>query len=223
IGRVMGDVEKAVRYIHSVLHEKTAEKRLLGVGVLPRDDALRLCAVGPVARGSGVKVDIRWDDPYAAYADLRKDFSVVVRSDGDVMSRAEVRVLETLESAHIVKAILERLPNGPISQPGNILALMRKIPVGETVSRVEAPRGELIHYVRTNGNSGVERLKIRSPTLANLATLKTMLVGSEIADVPVIVASIDPCISCAERLTVVNAYTNESNIVDAWELRRRRT
>ncbi len=220
IRRVLKDVEQSTQYINRVLEDKTAKKRLLGIGVLSRDDAIRLCTVGPVARGSGIKTDVRKDDPYAAYGELRDSFSVIVRSSGDVLSRAEVRILETLESVHMIDALLERLPDGPISQSGNVLALMRKIPRGEAISRVEAPRGELFHYVRTNGNSGVERLKIRAPSLANLASLKPMLVGNEIADIPLVVASIDPCISCAERVTVVNTETNKTHIVDVAHLRR---
>lgn len=193
------DVEKASNYMFSVFQDKTVEKRLDGVGVLSYDDARRLCIVGPTARASGVKMDVRKDDPYSAYPYLKDTLSIVVRTRGDAYTRTEVRLLEIFESINLINAILDLLPNGSTVPEDSVLKLIKKIPEGEAVSRVEAPRGELLHFVKTDGKEGLSRLKIRAPTLANIICLKHLLIGREVADIPVIVASIDPCISCTDR------------------------
>lgn len=216
----MNDIEKSVKYIYDVFRDGTVEKRVCGLGVLNSSEAVKLCVVGPTARGSGVNIDVRKDYPYAAYNELKGDFSVIVKKDGDVYARIEVRILEILESINIVKAILDRLPEGPIRQKEDVFRLMRKIPEGEVISLVEAPRGELLHFVKTDGKGGLKRLKVRTPTFSNLLGLKSMLLECEIADVPVIAASIDPCISCTNRVIVVDQKTGESKIVDMNSLRR---
>lgn len=221
--KVIKDVEKATRRIHDFFRGKTVEKRLSGVGFLSQHDAHELCVVGPTARGSGLTFDIRKDDPYAAYDDLVDSFSVISRREGDSYARAEVRISELFELANIVRAAIDRLPEGSISLEESPVRLMKRIPKGEAISRVEAPRGELIYFVKTNGRDSLERLKIRTPTLANIISLKKMLIGCEIADVPVIVASIDPCLSCANRVTLVDYKTGEVKVVNADELRRKKS
>ncbi len=199
IANVLKDVKKATYYMFDVFQDKTIEKRLEGVGVLSHDDARRFCVVGPTARASGVKIDIRKDDSYAAYDDLKDSFSIVVKAKGDAYARTEVRLLEIFESVNIINSVLDRLPSGPTAPEDSVLKLAKKIPEGEAISRVEAPRGELLHFVKTNGKDGLHRLKVRTPTLANIICLKHLLIGREVADIPVIIASIDPCISCTDR------------------------
>jgi Ni,Fe-hydrogenase III large subunit len=215
------NVQKSVQYIHDVFQDKTVEKRLCEVGSLKRDDAGKLCVVGPTARGSGVNIDVRRDHPYAAYNNLKEGFSVAIREKGDVYARTEVRILELFESINIIRTILEKLPDGPIRPEENVLRLMRKIPEGEAISMVEAPRGELLYFVKTNGNDGLCRLKVRTPTIPNVLALKPMLIGCEIADIPVTVASIDPCMACANRVTVVDETKEKAKILDMDTLRRR--
>ena len=130
---------------------------------------------------------------------MKNEFSKIISSKGDAFARAEVRILEARESGKIIKAILDNLPTGQVRTDGSALKLSRGINEGEAVSRVEAPRGELLYYIKTNGKDGLHRVKIRTPTLANIIVLKTMLTGLEIADIPVVISSIDPCISCADR------------------------
>jgi len=214
-------IEKSVKYIQEVFQDKTVEKRLCGVGVLSFNEAHELCVVGPTARGSGVNMDIRRDRPYAAYDELKENFSVVLRDSADAYARTEVRTFELLESINLIRTILDKLPNGPISKEESILKLMKKIPEGETVSTVEAPRGELLYFVKTNGKEGLWRLKVRTPTIPNVLGLKPMLIGSEIADIPVTVASIDPCMACANRITVVDQDKGEKKVVNCENLRRR--
>ena len=213
------EVEKSVKYIREVFQDKTVEKRLCKVGVLSYNKARELCVVGPTARGSGVSMDVRTDCPYAAYGELKNSFSVVLRDCADAYARTEVRIFELFESINIIRTILDELPKGSISIEESVLKLMRKIPEGETVSRVEAPRGELLYFVRTNGKEGLWRLKVRTPTIANILSLKSMLIGGEIADIPVTVASIDPCISCANRITVMDEDKREVRVIDLENLR----
>ncbi|MEM4505660.1 MAG: nickel-dependent hydrogenase large subunit, partial [Candidatus Bathyarchaeia archaeon] len=218
----MKNLHKYVQQIHDSFQDKSVEKRLCDVGFLAKDEAIRLCVVGPTARGSGVDMDVRRDHPYAAYNDLREDFSVVVKEKGDVYARTEVRILELFESINIIQKILAKLPGGNIRVEDNIIKLMRRIPQGEAISLVEAPRGELLYFVKTNVKGGLSRLKIRTPTIPNVLGLKPMLVGCEIADIPVIIASVDPCMACANRITVVDAVTGEEETMDTSVLRRKR-
>jgi len=216
----ISDVEKSVKHICNYFRDKTAEDRMSGIGVLDHNQALKLCVVGPTARGSGVNIDVRRDHPYAAYNDLKEDFSVITGRGGDVYARTEVRILETFESIKLIRAILDRLPEGPIRPDENAFRIMRRIPEGESISLVEAPRGELLYFVKTDGKGGLRRLKVRTPTFSNLVGLKSMLVGYEIADIPAIVASIDPCLSCTNRITVVDQKSNEVRDIEMNYLRR---
>ena len=184
--------ERTKYYIEVATQETTIIKRLSGVGVLSREDILRLDAVGPTARASGVKRDIR-ADPYAAYAEL--SFEVITDKHADVYGRTVVRVKELMESYKIIRQALKNLPVGPIA-----VRAPRKIPAGEAISRYEAPRGEDVHYVKSNGTEKPERVKIRAPTLANVQAVKHMLRDRFLADMPIVVAAIDPCFSCTDRM-----------------------
>jgi len=166
--------------------------RLRGVGILSHEDALKLGVVGPVARASGVNNDVRKRAPYAAYAKLA--FDVILKQDGDVLSRALVRLYEILESMKLLTQALTKLPLGEITLPNHTT-----IPEGEAVSRTEAPRGELVYYLKTNGSSKPERMKWRVPSYMNWEALKVMMPNNSIDDVALIFNSIDPCISCSER------------------------
>jgi NADH-quinone oxidoreductase subunit D len=185
--------ERTNYYLNVAINEPVFKARLSGVGKLPQETALRLGAVGPTARASGIARDIRKDDPYAAYD--RVGFKVVTDERADIFGRTVVRVYELLESYRMIGELIEGLPEGPI-----VVKAPRKIPAGEAVSRYEAPRGEDIHYVRTNGTEIPERVKVRAPTLANLASIREMTKGGFLADFPIIIAAIDPCFSCADRM-----------------------
>ncbi|MDD5662454.1 MAG: nickel-dependent hydrogenase large subunit [Candidatus Omnitrophica bacterium] len=188
--------ERTKYYIEVATQETTIIKRLSGVGILSREDVLRLDAVGPTARASGVKRDVRADDPYAAYAEL--SFKVITDDHADVYGRTVVRVKELMESYKIIRQALKNLPAGPLT-----VRAPRKIPVGEAISRYEAPRGEDVHYVKSNGTEKPERVKIRAPTLANVQAVKHMLRDRYLADMPIVVAAIDPCFSCTDRMVAL--------------------
>jgi membrane-bound hydrogenase subunit alpha len=188
--------ERTKYYIQVATEETTVIKRLSNVGVLSYNDAVHLGAVGPTARASGVDRDTRRDDPYAAYGELT--FSVVTDKHCDVYGRAVVRLCELLETYKMIRQLLTNLPDGPIT-----VKAPRKIPAGEALSRYEAPRGEDIHYVKSNGTEKPERVKVRAPTLANVQVVAHMLKDEYLADMPIVVAAIDPCFSCTDRLVSV--------------------
>jgi membrane-bound hydrogenase subunit alpha len=202
--------ERTNYYIKIATTETTLIKRLSGVGVVTHEDCLRLDAVGPTARASGVKRDVRADDPYAAYAEL--DFKVITDDHCDVYGRTVVRVLELLESFKMVRQLLQKLPEGPIA-----VKAPRRIPAGEALSRYEAPRGEDMHYVKSNGTDKPERVKVRAPTLANVQVVKHMLRERYLADLPIVVAAIDPCFSCTDRLIGVENLDSRKHGVMSWK------
>jgi len=193
--------------------EQTVLKRTEEIGILRPEDALALCAVGPTLRASGIKHDVRADDPYVAYDEI--PFSVITYDGCDVLSRLLVRCDEILESINIIRHALERLPRGEIR-----VKVPRRVPEGEAVGRVEAPRGELIHYARTNGTTKPERYMIRCPTLGNIPSVCKMLVGGYIADIPIVLAGIDPCFACMDRMAFVDSSKDKQWIWSGEELRK---
>lgn len=175
------------------LSDASIALRTKGVGVLTKEDALRLGAIGPHARASGVDIDVRRDCPYSCYEDF--SFKVPVVESCDVFARAVVRVLECYESISIIRQAADTLPEGPINL-GNKLP---KVPAGESMVRHEAPRGQLCYKLITDGGMTNYRLSIHVPTFRNAPTIPTMLKGNTVADAGLIVASIDPCFSCLDR------------------------
>ena len=181
------------RITEIALTDKTIAMRTKGVGVLPKEDALRMGAVGPHARASGVKVDVRKDAPYSSYEDF--DFDVPVVESGDVFARVVVRALECYESINIIRQALENLPATPINLGNKLI----KIQPGQAVCRHEAPRGQLSHMVVGDGSFNNHRVSIHVPSYKNTPTVPFMLRGNTVADAGLIIASIDPCFSCLDR------------------------
>ena len=181
------------RITEIALTDKTIAIRTKGVGVLPKEDALRMGAVGPHARASGVKVDVRKDAPYSSYEDF--DFDVPVVESGDVFARVVVRALECYESIKIIRQALENLPATPINLGNKLI----KIQPGQAVCRHEAPRGQLSHMVVGDGSFNNHRVSIHVPSYKNTPTVPFMLRGNTVADAGLIIASIDPCFSCLDR------------------------
>ena len=187
----LDELEKGMRELtRTMLDDYTVQERTRGIGILSKDDARLLGAAGPTLRGSGWEIDERMHG-YAAYKDL--NFIPVVEHDGDCYARSKVRFYEVLHSIELIREALNRLPESELTVKvtGN--------PEGESVFRVEQPRGELFYYIRANGTKHLERMRVRTPTFANVPPLLHMLPGCKLPDVPVIVLSIDPCISCTER------------------------
>lgn len=188
----LDDVEKELKEIQpTILDDYTIKSRTVGMGVMTREQALELGAAGPTLRGSGVAQDMRMLG-YGGYSDI--DFEPVVEPAGDSWSRCTVRFREVLQSIDLVRQAIAKLPEGELT-----VKVKGNPPEGEVYHRVEQPRGECMYYIRGNGTKNLDRLRIRTPTFANIPALLTMIPGCELADVPVIVLSIDPCISCTER------------------------
>jgi NADH-quinone oxidoreductase subunit D len=193
IKSVLADLRGKLPFYRKIyLEEPTLRLRMKDVGTLSREDALKLSVVGPVARGSGVDMDVRKDQPYEAYKDI--PFKEIVYTDGDVWARMNVRMDEVEESINIIEYAVDHLPAGPIK-----VDVARSIPAGEAVCSLEAPRGELFYYVRSNGTDMPERVKIRTPTFANIPSFLKTAIGESIADVPSNFVSLDPCFSCTDR------------------------
>ncbi len=206
--------ERTEYYANIGTNEPTFVARLAGVGKLPKEKAIELCAVGPTLRASDVPRDVRKDDPHAAYGEI--PFEVCTADTCDVLARVIVRVKELFESYKMCEYILKNLPAGDIK-----VKVPRKVKPGEVVSKYEAPRGENIHYIKSNGTDKPERLKVRAPTLGNYAATIFMLKNGFIADIPLIFAAIDPCICCAERVVqLVDAKTKKEKIMTMAELRK---
>ena len=186
-------LESLNRMVEIVLTDKTIAMRTKGVGVLPTADAIRMGAIGPHARASGVDVDVRRDSPYSSYDDF--EFDVPVCDSCDVFARVVVRALECVESIKIIKQALDNLPEGPINN-GNKLV---KIKEGQIVCRHEAPRGQLSHMVVGANKLQNHRVSIHVPSFKNTPTVPFMLRGNTVADAGLIIASIDPCFSCLDR------------------------
>jgi formate hydrogenlyase subunit 5 len=172
--------------------EPTLKMRTQNVGTLAKEDALKLCVVGPVARGSGVAMDVRKDEPYEAYGEI--PFKLITYNTGDSWARFMVRLDEIVESINIIDYALDHMPQGPYR-----IKVPRVVPTGEAVNRVEAPRGELFYYVKSNGTAYPERVKVRTPTFANIPAFIKIAEGGNIADVPASFVSLDPCFSCTDR------------------------
>jgi Ni,Fe-hydrogenase III large subunit len=207
-------LEERTKYYLNVAHEEvTMMDRLAGVGKLPHEDALRLGTTGPTGRASGIDRDTRRDDPYAAFKEI--SINVITDDHCDVLGRVIVRVKELMESCNIIRKLLDNMPEGPIKVKAPV-----KIPAGEAFSRYEAPRGEDVHYVKSNGTDHPERVKVRAPTLANLAAMSQMLEGGYLADVPITIAAIDPCFSCTDRcIAVTDVNRGQKEVMDWKSLR----
>ena len=187
--------------VKAVMDDPVIKARTKGIGILKKQDAIDIGVVGPVARASGIINDVRKDFPYAAYD--RVQFERVVLPDGDVFSRMAVRLLEAIESTKIIRQCLKQMPKGPID------AEVREIGIGEGIGQHEAPRGEVIHYVRSNGSNYPERHKIRAPSFMNVPSFKKTVIGQSIADAALITAAVDPCYCCTERMAVLDRETNK--------------
>lgn len=185
-------LRKKIEVLLPVFHKDSAiRQKCEGKGILPKNKARFLGAVGPTIRGSGLKEDIRTTG-YEAYGQL--DFEPIIYEGEDAYSRMLVRFDETLQAFDIIDKALKQMPEGPI------LNKNEKFPEGSAVVRTEQPRGELFYYLEGNGTNKLSRCKIRTPTASNIPPLISMLVGYEVSDIPTIVHSIDPCISCTERI-----------------------
>ncbi len=191
IKTVLTEIEKELSETTKVfINDSTVKLRTKNVGVLSKQAAFDLGAVGPMARASGIEMDMRTQG-YAAYGKL--NFKPIVDDGGDCYARTTVRINEMFQTIDLIKQCIDLIPEGEIKVKvtGN--------PTGEYFTRVEQPRGEVVYYAKANGTKYLDRVRVRTPTFANIPALLETLKGCSLADVPILILTIDPCISCTER------------------------
>lgn len=191
IDTILYDMETDLKPImDTFLEDMLVNFRLRGLGVLSKEQAYLAGAVGPMARASGIDYDSR-ETGYAAYADL--NFGPITATEGDCYARCKVRLAEILQSFEILHELISKIPNGDISVP------VKGNPNGECFIRIEQPRGEAIYYTKGNGTKYLDRFRLRTPTTSNIPPMLDLLKGCQLGDVPLLILTIDPCISCTER------------------------
>ena len=190
--RLPRKVDELDRYL---TNNEIARSRCEGVGVLTPEQAIAYSAAGPILRASGVPYDVRRADPYSIYE--RFDFDVAVRYHGDVYDRYLIRLDEIRESLRILQQAVRDIPEGDIvaSKP----QYQARVPAGEAYGRVEGPKGELGFYVVSNGKPNPWRYHIRAPSFINLTAMEMMCLGQKVADVVVVLGSIDIVLGETDR------------------------
>jgi NADH-quinone oxidoreductase subunit D len=188
--------ERIRHYLDIVTTDAMFLRRTRAIGTISFDEATRFGLTGPTARASDVNHDVRVKAPYGAYAHF--PVTAFTATNGDLAARFVVRLNELLVSCSLMHNIVDNLPEGPLTT-----RMPRKIPAGETISRIEAPRGELFYYIKSNGGENPARVHIRTPSLCNWTSVLEKAVGSQLADVPMLISGMDPCFSCNDRLVVV--------------------
>jgi NADH-quinone oxidoreductase subunit D len=207
-------------YFEKLVHRnRIFVERLAGVGYISAEKAIQLGLTGPSLRGSGVARDLRRDEPYLVYDQL--DFEVITYPDGDSWARYMVRIQEMKESVKILHQVLDKMPPGEVLAYDPKFVLPKKERVytrmeelindfmlinfgvmpepGETYTAIESPKGELGFYIVSDGTGQPWKLKIRSPSAANLQALPYLCEGSMVADVVAIIGSIDPVMGEADK------------------------
>jgi NADH-quinone oxidoreductase subunit D len=200
--------ERTKYYMKVVSTDETFLGRTRGVGTMTTEQADELGTVGPTGRASGLTRDIRVDAPYAAYP--LYPVQVVTGTAGDLLERFVVRIKELYETYRLIRLILDKMPTGELTA-----RIPRRIPENEAISRVEAPRGELFYFIKSNGGEKPERIKVRTPSICNWSSVINFAVGLRLADMPMVLSGMDPCFSCNDRLVVVNRPTGSQ--VWTWE------
>ena len=170
--------------------------RTQGVGVVSKELAINAGITGPMARASGVNYDLRKVDSYGIYD--RFTFRVPLGDFGDVYDRYMIRLLEMRESVGILKQAMRDLPSGPIMDPGAKIRGFRP-KAGEAYGRIEAPKGELGFYLISDGSANPYRFRVRPPSLINLTVLEDMCLGRNVADIVIILGSVDIVLGEVDR------------------------
>jgi len=165
--------------------------RYKGIGTISKEDATKYDALGPLARAAGVATDVRAESTYFPYADI--GYEMVLAQTGDIYARNIVRLKEIKTSIKMIQNILEGMPEG------DIFAKPKGKPEGESVVRLEAPRGEIFYYVKGVKKTMLDRVRIKTPTFSNIPAMIEIFKGEQYADVPAILASFDPCMSCTAK------------------------
>jgi membrane-bound hydrogenase subunit alpha len=209
--KVLDDVKKKTdMLVGAVMDDPVIHARLKGVGTLTAKDIHEFGAVGPTARASGVDIDVRRDDPYAAYDMV--DWKVITTPEGDVFAKAKVLLLEMYESISIIQQCLHLIQK---EAAGDIKTKVKEIPPGIGIGHAEAPRGEVFHFVKSDGSNSPVRHKIRAPSYNCITTFRRSCIGGTISDAAIATAAVDPCYCCTERMVQVYDYQTGKRIMNA--------
>jgi NADH-quinone oxidoreductase subunit D len=190
--------------------------RTKGIGTLTKADAINMSVTGPVARAAGVVRDLRKDEPYLAYGELKDTFKVACATSGDCLARYLVRMEEMLQSFNIIKAAVDNIPAGPVNiavgEKFNIpdkSATYRTIegliqhfelymwnrrfetPINEVYGANETANGELGFYVVSDGTGKAWRARTRPPSFIHFAIFPHLMAGHQISDVPAVLGSLN--------------------------------
>lgn len=188
-------LEKLAEYETLLTKNRIWLERTKGIGVISAADAISVGLCGPPLRGSGVKRDVRKDEPYAAYAEL--DFDIPVGENGDTYDRYLVRLAEIRQSVRIIRQAVQGLPEGPIM--GKVPRLI-KPPAGETYHANESPKGEIGFFIASDGKStSPYRMRVRPPSFCNLQALPRLVRGHLVADVIAVIGTIDIVLGEVDR------------------------
>ena len=195
--KVVAEFPRFLDEFESLLNEnEILMSRTQGVGVLPKELAVNASITGPMLRAAGVNYDLRKVDKYGIYD--RFQFRVPLGDHGDVYDRYMVRILEMRESIKILEPALRDIPTGPIVDPKAKLRGFRP-KVGEAYGRIEAPKGELGFFLISDGTPNPYRYRIRPPSFINLTILEDMCLGQQVADVVIILGSVDIVLGEVDR------------------------
>ena len=188
----LSELEKKIYgYIEGFENNWSLSLKFQGIGKLSLEEAYTYNAIGPLARASGLAIDVRNEIDYLPYKEI--GFEMQLHSDGDIHARNSVRLGEILNSIAMCRNILEGLPDG------EIFTKIKGKPDGEILVRYEAPRGELMYYVKGNKTAMLDRVRIKTPTFASIPAFSHIFMGENYADAPAILASFDPCLSCTAK------------------------
>ncbi len=197
----------------SIIGDTAIHKRTKGIGIISKEDAIKWSLVGPTARARGIDIDSRRDHPYAVYDEMV--FDVPVLDSCDVWATVLVRIIETFEAIRIIRQAIKQMPGD-----GEILSEVEQEiePFLHSISAVEAPRGEVVHYLITGEENRPERWRVRAPTYPNLQGVPAMILNNKLADVPIIIGSIDPCFSCTDRIALIDIKSRKISRLTGSEL-----
>ena len=214
-GKILTTLDKieseARELVAAAVEDNSIKMRLEKVGSLSKEDARKICVVGPTARASGLPIDTRKDHPYLAYPDL--DFKIAVQEGCDIWARTLVRAEEVFTSIALIRQMVEKMPAGELMADYGPIPPWR-----EGIAASEAPRGECCHYVITGPDNRPYRWRVRASTYPQLQSIPKMLDNMSVADFPIIVGSIDPCFSCTERVITVDTRSKRIRTYTQQEL-----
>ena len=183
--------QKVLGYIDEFTNNWSLSLKFKGIGALSLDEAYKFNAIGPLARASGLHIDVRNEIEYLPYKEL--GFKMQTHTDGDINARNIIRLNEILNSLEMCNNILAGIPDG------EILTKSKGKPSGESLVRFEAPRGELMYFVKGNSTAMLDRVRIKTPTFSSIPAFSHIFMGENYADAPAILASFDPCLSCTAK------------------------